>query len=454
MRKSRLLRLELVLMMLALPRLLRADEPPSGAGSAATFAPLPELQTLVDQVAALSERQATLEAKLKAAEARSAQAVADEKTALKRAVSFSAAPGKGLTLTVGDDRFSLSLRSRAQVRDTITAQDGKPTTNEINVKTVRLWLQGHVLTRDLRYGVQLAFGGNDFDAGSSSPIFDAFVEYTRLRDLNIKVGQFFVPFDRARTIREFGLQLIDRPQMVTELSLDRDVGISISSNNLGGYKEIFGYALGFFGGEGKNRFGGAGVGFLYTARFTIRPFGTFDDDLEGDLSRVKKPRLAIGFAGAYNQSTSRQKSTSGNVLQLGTFDYWHADADLVFKYGGFSFLGEFLYRKSRQGSLDAVVSGVDTREWSRSALGYVLQAGYMVHQKVELAARYDDLRSIGQTDPSLVALAKTTGKEVGGGVNVYLNGHAFKIQADYQYLFGDSVRGGKHTTRIQLDASF
>ncbi len=438
----------------ATPRLLHADEPatPSGDDRAAR-----DSSALADELVALKARQAALEERVAQAEARERAEVDAQKAALKRAVSFSATPGKGLTLTVGGDRFSLSLRSRAQVRDTIVAQDGKPTTNEINVKTVRLWLQGYALTRDLQYGLQLAFGGGDFEAGSSSPVFDAFVEYTRLRDLNLKVGQFYVPFDRARTIREFGLQLVDRPQMVTELSLDRDVGIALSSSNLGGFHGIFGYHLGFFGGEGKNRFGGAGVGFLYTARFVIRPFGPFDDDLEGDLSREKRLRLAIGFAGAYNQSTNRQRSTTGNTLTLGTVDYAHAEADLVLKYAGFSLLAEVLYRKSRQGSLSGTTNGLDTREWSRSALGWMVQAGMMLHKKVELAARYDELHAIRGdfgTDPTLLALVATTGKELGAGINVYLNGHAFKIQADYQYQFGDSVRGGKHSPRIQLDASF
>ncbi len=422
------------MLSVALPHALRADEPPLAAA-----APVVTDSSVADQLAELKVQVA--------------QAEAEAKRALARSVAFSAAPGKGLSLTLGD-KFSLSLRSRAQVRDTIGIQGGKPTTNEINVKTVRLWLQGYVLTKDLSYGIQFAFGGNDFDKDSASPIFDAFVEYTRLRDLNIKVGQFFVPFDRARTIREFALELVDRAQMVSELNLDRDVGISLSSQSLFGTRGILAYHLGFFGGEGKNRFGGAGVGFLYTARIVVRPFGAFDDDLEGDLQRLRRPRLAIGIAGAYNQSTNRQKSTTGNTLTLGTFDYGHAEADVVLKWAGVSFLGEVIYRQGRQGSLTGTVNGAEVREWSRSAIGYLLQLGVMVHDQVQVAARYDDLRAIGNTDPTLIALANTSGKELGGGLNVYLNGHAFKIQGDYQYLFGSSISGGHHAVRLQLDASF
>jgi hypothetical protein len=43
---------------------------------------------------------------------------------------------------------------------------------------------------------------------------------------------------------------------------------------------------------------------------------------------------------------------------------------------------------------------------------------------------------------------------VGGGLNVYLNGHAFKLQTDYFYVFGDGTAEGRHAARLQLDASF
>ena len=450
--------LSILLLSTCLHSLANADEPTAATTPVPAPAPQPtDSEPLAADRAAIAELQRQLGAltqRQAAADARNVAAEDEQKKALRRAVSFSAAPGKGLTLTVGDDRFSLSLRSRAQIRDTVVVLDGKPTTNEINVKTLRLWLQGYVLTKDLQYGIQLAFGGNDFEKDSSSPIFDAYVDYVRLRELNIRVGQSFVPFDRARTIREFGLQLVDRAQLLAELSLDRDVGLTLSSQDLGGFHHIFSYAVGVYGGDGKNRFGGARIGFLYTGRFVIRPFGAFDDDLEGDLSRLHRPRLAIGFAGAYNQNTNRQRSTTGATYTLGTFDYTHADGDIVFKYAGFSFLGEFLYRGNHQGPHTATVMGATVTEYSRSALGYLVQAGYMVHDKVELAGRFDDMRPIGNTDPTLIALARSTGKEAGGGVNVYLNGHAFKIQTDYAYLFGQKVEGGKHVVRIQLDASF
>src|SRR5690606_34978669 len=168
-----------------------------------------------------------------------------------------------------------------------------------------------VLDPNLRYGLQLALGANDFEPGSASPIFDAYVESTHLRELNVRVGQFFVPFDRARTVRESALMTTDRSEVVRELTLDRDSGIIASSTDLFGLGGVLGYAVGFFGGDGRNRVAPAVPGFLYTARIFVRPMGAFDDDQESDLARSPDPRLMIGGAFAYNTNTDRPRSTTG-----------------------------------------------------------------------------------------------------------------------------------------------
>ena len=231
-------------------------------------------------------------------------------------------PGKGLTVKSTDGTFSITLRARVQVRETFTHE--VVDTNELNIKTMRFTVQGNVLAPELKYLVQLAFGTGDYEAGNASPLFDAWVEYTKLRDLNVRVGQFFVPFDRARTVRESGLQFIDRQIAVRELTLDRDVGLMVSSADLFGLNQWLAYNLFIGGGDGRNRLGGQVLGPLLVARVAVRPFGSFDDDSEGDLQREPRPRLSLGVAGAWNVHTNRAQSTFGTTLTLGTFDTLHA----------------------------------------------------------------------------------------------------------------------------------
>jgi hypothetical protein len=374
-------------------------------------------------------------------------------------VTVTAAAGKGLTVATNDGTFSATVRGRVQMRETLTGQEqqdaavARKWTQETNVRTMRFYLQGHVLNENIKYLVQLAFGGNDFEAGSSSPVFDAWVEYTAVRDLNVRVGQFFVPFDRARTIRESSLQLVDRPIIVGELTLDRDVGVMLSSADLFGQGGRLGYNLGVFGGEGRNRFGNANPGLLYVGRFYVRPFGAFDDDVEGDLQRLPKPRLMVGVAAAYNQKTLRQRSTTGTSFTLGGFDYVHGAADAVFKSHGLSVLAEVLFRRSSVPFREGTVEGRATREWSRSGWGYLVQAGYMLNGTLEAVARFDQQQVRSDSDPALITLVSQQGRELGAGLNAYFNGHALKLQGDYAYQFG---RAGvdRHLVRLQLDASF
>ncbi|HLL54745.1 MAG TPA: porin [Myxococcaceae bacterium] len=368
------------------------------------------------------------------------------------AVTLTAVPGKGLIATSEDGRLSVGLRARMQLRNTFTHSDDTDT-NELQVRTLRLSVFGNVLAPEIRYTIQLAFGGGDFDSANPSPIFDAFLDFTHHRDLNVRVGQFFVPFDRARTIREFALQMVDRQIVVRELTLDRDVGVMLSSSDLFGFNELFGYHVFVGGGDGRNRFGALKPGAILVGRFVVRPFGNFDEDQEGDLSREQRPRLAIGLAGAWNQNTSRQNSTYGATFALGTTDYLNAALDVVFKYAGFSLLAEGLWRRASEDVLTGMVNGAPATEYTRSGYGYFVQAGMMVHENVEVTARWDQLFTRGGTDPTFAQLADTQGRQLGAGANLYLNGHAFKVQADYFYVFGTEGTP-RHLARLQLDASF
>lgn len=365
--------------------------------------------------------------------------------------------GKGMTVTSANGNNSFNLRARIQARETFTYEDDEPR-NEINIKTMRLIMSGHVLTKDLGYRIQLAFGTRDFEAGNPSPIFDAYVEYTRVRSLNVRVGQFFVPFDRARTTREFALHLVDRQQVVRELTLDRDVGVMFFSDDLFGAKERLGYALFVGGGEGRNRFGGQRMGPLVVGRFVIKPWGNFDDDSEGDLERRKKPKLALGFAGAYNMASSRLSSTYGTDFQLGTVNQVHGAADLVFKLRGWSLTAEALVRRALVDELQGTIDDMPAVEATRSGYGYFVQSGIMVHRLVELVGRWDDLYAWRGTDQAYIDLMARRGRQVVAGISVYLNGHAFKIQADYTFAFGSTFNPatdpGAHIARLQIDASF
>lgn len=124
----------------------------------------------------------------------------------------------------------------------------------------------------------------------------------------------------------------------------------------------------------------------------------------------------------------------------------------MFKWSGFSFLGEVLYRGASKNFREETVNGEVARETSRSGWGFMAQAGMMLGSRFEVAVRWDRLRALGQTDPALIKLAREQGDEIGGGFSLYLNGHLLKLQADFTARVGQAepVR----LVRVQLDATF
>jgi hypothetical protein len=350
-------------------------------------------------------------------------------------IEVSGSPGKGLNVDAGDS-FGMNLRSRIQVRYQLEVPredaSGERTLEQtVNIGTARVWLSGHVFERELTYMLQLALADRDFRDGARSPIYDAFLDWKAHRDLGLRLGQYFVPFDRLRTVREWALQMGDRPRAVWELTLDRDVGATLYSDNFLGDDSPLAYRISAFGGGGTNLSEGKEPGTLLVGRLALRPLGPIDDDQEGDLKRRTLPGLALGAGVANNWNTNRLRSTTGPRFTGGTTDYFHAAADVVFKWMGLAVQGEYLWKEASRDAITSVDdAGLPVTEFTRSGRGWVVQASYTFDPPFEVVGRLSRIYASRGTDPAFVTEVNERGQEVAAGVNYYFNGHFFKLQAD------------------------
>lgn len=368
-------------------------------------------------------------------------------------------PGKGLTVTIGE-AFTLNLKSRIMLRYQLHAAPADASGDRahdqlVTVGTVRVWMSGSVYRPEVTYMTQLALGARDYRDGAVSPIFDAYVDYKAHRDLAVRVGQFFVPFDRLRTVREFALQLTDRPRPITELTLDRDVGVLAYSDSFLGDHSPVAWRVGAFGGGGMNLANGHPAGGLLLARIELRPLGPIDDDSDGDLARRATPGLAIGAGLAVNRNSNRVRSTSGPTLTGGTTDYTHAALDAVFKWRGLALQAEYLWKHASEEQF-AAAADPDVIEWARSGSGWVVQASYVLPKPVELVARMARLYAPGGTDPRWIREVQNLGQEVALGANYYLNKHLLKVQASWiiRTPRDASFDSSDHLAAVHLDATF
>jgi hypothetical protein len=243
--------------------------------------------------------------------------------------------GEGLTVKSADGDYSIQIRARAQIR--FTALTDSPGNDDasvgFSVRRMRLLFLGNLFDEHWLYYIQLGFSNLDMEPDLRIPLRDAYMTSTHLRDLNVRFGQMKVPHDRQRVISSSALQFTDRSIATAEFNLDRDVGIQALSTDIAGRGGRFGYNIGIFGGDGRNRLP-TNAGLLYAARVQFLPMGPFDDFTEGDLTRSADPHLAIALSGAFNQDSVRARSTFTETFQLGSYDYVHFASDFSFKWSG------------------------------------------------------------------------------------------------------------------------
>lgn len=358
--------------------------------------------------------------------------------------------GKGLQFRPADDAFSVELRARAQIQlnNTFPTEGEDPASINLLIRRLRFVIGGQVFKRRVTYYIQFGFAPRDLEPDLLIPLRDAFMTWHASRDFNFRVGQMKVPFDRQRVVSSSAQQMVDRSIVVAELSLDRDMGLQIYSNDLFGAGGLLSYQLGLFGGNGRNRLSRE-PGFLAMGRVQLTPFGRFDDFVEADLQRNTSPKLALAVAAGYNHRTYRERSTIGAVLEDESVNYLHLAGDGLFKFQGFSVAAQWMYRKSTErvgvdGMPAPAVSG------ARDAMGIFGQAGYLFFGDLELVARAGYLDPI--TEHRGGGLERVV--ELGAGLNWFPLAHDLKVQADYFVFLEGPASTPRHQVRVQSQFYF
>lgn len=385
-------------------------------------------------------------------------------------VDISFQPGDGLVVQSRDDQFALSIRPRAQILAELRypeAADGFPgdvyvdagdVDLGVSIRRARVTFEGWFFGRGNRFKLELGFSPQDLgfvpDVGPTrTPLMDWYVDLRHLRDLQVRVGQYKLPFNRERVISAGDLQLVDRSLANAELALDRDLGIDLRSRDFLGLG-LLRYYVGIATGEGRDAGFGNDLGFTYFARIEVLPLGMFDDYTEADLERRSRPGLSIGAAYAFLDEAPRLRGSLGpEPFDQGTTDYHTFTADVMFKWAGFSFFGEAIWREgSRNPGMAVDDMGMPQPVVPPSnGVGWFVQAGYLLPGiDLEFAARYGMLHPLG--DAATTSFPERG--ELGGGVSYYFGGHSYKLQLDYFHLWSDDDFGdAEEQVRLQLQGA-
>ena len=373
--------------------------------------------------------------------------------------------GKGLlNFTAKDSSFSVKFAPRFQVRSVSSwdhdgNQYGSPEHNFI-VRRARLKFDGFAYSPKLKYKIELGLsnrdisGANDFNRNTPRYILDAVIMWKFAKNWELWAGQTKLPGNVERVVSSANLQLIDRSLLNSRFNIDRDLGVQIRHKSKLGDKFLMREKLSISQGEGRNVTEGNEGGLQYTARVEFLPFGTFKskgDYSQSDLKREVKPKLMVGFTYNYNQDAVRERGFAGDYMMRMDGSLYETDqttifADAMFKYNGFSFMGEFAKRTADDEIATELDGVTPTGDIVLTGNALNLQAGYLFKSNYEIAARFTtvDYENITGSLPS---------EQYTLGLNKFIVGHKLKVQTDVSYTTLDGNEDNI-TFRIGFDIHF
>ena len=373
--------------------------------------------------------------------------------------------GKGLINFVAkDSSFSVKFAPRFQVRsmsswDYDGDQYGSPEHNFI-VRRARLKFDGYAFTPKLKYKLELGLsnrdisGANEFNRNTPRYILDAVIMWNFAENWELWAGQTKLPGNVERVVSSANLQLIDRSLLNSRFNIDRDLGIQLRhKTNLGGdflMREKFSVSQ----GEGRNVTEGNEGGLQYTARLEFLPLGTFiskGDYSQSDLKREEKPKLMLGFTYNYNENAVRERGFAGDYMMRADGSLYETDqttifADAMFKYDGFSFMGEYAKRTADDEIATELDGTTPTGDIVLTGNALNLQAGFLFKSNYEIAARFTTINY-----ESITGALPTEQYTI--GVNKFVVGHKLKVQSDISYTTLDGNEDNI-TFRLGFDLHF
>ncbi len=366
----------------------------------------------------------------------------------------------------------------------------EPNAIRYRMRRLRLRLSGKSANERFSYRLQVDLAGQDeaqIDSDitdASNYLLDAYVSYKVARRVDIIFGQRASYTDnRELFMNSNSLQLPERSRLTSAFASIREFGLFAKGTFRTGRGTYLKPYLTITNGDGANVFANDRGGLKYGARVDFLPFGLFTNFgqfRQADVVREQTPKLVVGATFNYNDGiTSRRGRNSGRIVYLNDVndngvlddgeerlpDYAKFGIDFMFKYKGFSVLGE--YHKSfatniaNDINLRSDIYGPDvsvltdsfrgrvnptsdnfrdytTKEYVRRQMmlgeAYNIQAGYLFKNGFSIDARYTHINSDTNSflnngaffnRPNFYTL----------GVSKYLSrSYGAKIQASYTYV--------------------
>lgn len=372
--------------------------------------------------------------------------------------------GKGLFNLVGkDSTWTMIVSARMQILaiSDWDVTDGALQNSEQNflIRRARLKFDGFAYSPKLEYKIELGLsnrdisGASQFTSNAPRYILDAVVKWNFYENFVLWFGQTKLPGNIERVISSANLMQVDRSLLNSRFNIDRDMGFQLRHHfNLSEkflIREIFAVSQ----GEGRNITSGNIGGHQFTTRLELLPFGEFLSKGEykgSDQKREKTPKLMLAATFDSNQNAVKTRSNQGSYM-FTDGGFFETDIntifiDAMFKYNGFSFMGEYAHRTA-DNPIATNLDGSLTGDVVLIGDGLNLQTGYLFHNNWEVSGRYTNIK----LDEEITG--RNPQDQYTLGFSKYIVGHKLKVQTDLSYLSEDGDQD-RLMYRLQLEVHF
>lgn len=348
--------------------------------------------------------------------------------------------GDGLRFNVNDGDYKFSISGFIQGVYKYEKTDGLEPLNYMNAKNTYFTISGSMFKEKVSFLFQ-----NNFSNGK--PLLDAWVAYNPFSSLKISFGQKQTfTNNREMTFYEDKLQFVERGIFSSKFSnTGRELGVFFESQ-FGINNFFIKPKFAITSGDGINSFGNNSTdidrgGLKYGGRLDIIPLGKFKDGNDGyiaDLLHEDKIKILAGTAFSYNVGASNKVGEGhgdfifyDSELEQKYPDYRKWYGDILIKYKGFSFLGEYVNTSalSLEGTFvnPTATTPLYMTEISNYLVlgnGYNIQTGYVTKSGYSFDFRFEKLNQEINNNNSLL----TNQEAFTLGLTKYIKGNNLKIQ--------------------------
>ena len=374
--------------------------------------------------------------------------------------------GEGISFTA-DNGSKIKLSGYAQPHVELknyTDLETNSSYSRFRLRRLRLRFDGQAKNPKFSYRFQIDLSGTSETGDASGDyLLDAYVTYDITNRIKISFGQRATYTDnRELFMNSNSLQLVERSRLTSAFSSIREFGLFVRGNfRLNGKGAYLRPYFVLTNGDGINNFDKDLGGLKIGGRIDFLPFGLFTNlgqFRQIDVMRELTPKFVIGANFSHNSGmSSRRGRDSGAILYLNELgqqslpDYTKYGIDFLFKYNGFSALGEYVksestvptdiverLRNDGSSSSSFLVNGVQDVESyvnGRMMLGeaYNIQMGYLFKSGITIDSRYTHLKA---------------------DENSFLNNATFYNRPNYYTLGVGKLLGRNYGAKIQGSVTF